>query len=262
MSPRVVPDGEPVWRALADPTRRALLDALRAGPRTTGALAAAFPTTRFAVMKHLGVLVDAALVNVERRGRERLNHLDPVPLQQAYELMCTSRPPERPAAVPVAEVALRLAEGAEEPVSDYSLDVRAQHRVHAGADRTWRALLELADWWPACWPEGERLVFEPRLGGRLGTTAGRSLDDGVRAELWGLVGALDPGRELRLDGPMGMPGPVVGQWRMELAPDGADTVVTVSHRVLGPLDGDTRAGFTRGWPRTLAALAERAAGAA
>jgi DNA-binding transcriptional ArsR family regulator len=49
VSPRKPVDDEPVWRALADPTRRALLDALRAGPRTTGSLAADFPTTRSAV---------------------------------------------------------------------------------------------------------------------------------------------------------------------------------------------------------------------
>ena len=77
-------DEEPVWRALADPTRRAILEALRSGPRTTGSLAEGFPTTRFAVMKHLGVLVGAGLVTVERRGRERFNHIDLVPLQQAY----------------------------------------------------------------------------------------------------------------------------------------------------------------------------------
>lgn len=254
MSPRVVPDVEPVWRALADPTRRAILDALRTGPRTTSALAQGFPTTRFAVMKHLGVLVDAGLVTVARRGRERLNHLNPVPLQQTYERWVT------PAAAPVAGVALRLAEHAEraETPMEHSLDVRAQHTVRAGVDRIWAALLDLADWWPPCWPDGARLVFEPHLGGRLGTTFGRDLDDGSRGALWGVVSGLHPGRELRLDGTMDIPGPVVGQWRMLLEPAGEATTVTVEHRVLGPVDESTAAGFTRGWPETLARLAGRA----
>lgn len=73
-----------VWRALGDPTRRRILDLLRNGALTTGELAAEFPVTRFAVMKHLGVLVDAGLVLVERRGRERFNHLNPVPIQAIY----------------------------------------------------------------------------------------------------------------------------------------------------------------------------------
>lgn len=72
-----------LWRALADPTRREILDMLRQGPLTTGEVCARFDTTRFAVMKHLAVLVDAKLVIVHRRGRERLNYLNPVPLQRA-----------------------------------------------------------------------------------------------------------------------------------------------------------------------------------
>ncbi len=75
-----------VWKALADPTRRAMLDELRDGPRTTGALAERFGgMTRFGVMKHLGVLEAAGLVTVERKGRERWNHLNAVPLRRIYE---------------------------------------------------------------------------------------------------------------------------------------------------------------------------------
>jgi DNA-binding transcriptional ArsR family regulator len=276
MSPRTVADTEPLWRALADPTRRALLDALRAGPRTTGVLAAEFPTTRFAVMKHLGVLVDAGLVTVERRGRERLNHLNPVPLRQAYERWV------RPFGDDAATIALRLAGAAEEGTtmttptgplptpatgpgaSPYGLDVRAEHRAAAPVDPTWAALLALATWWPPCWPDGERLAFEPRLGGRLGTVpAGAAgIDDAPAGELWGVVTGLRPGAELVLDGTMGIPGPVAGQWRLTLAPADGGTAITVAHRVLGPVDADTRAGFTTRWPGTLAALATHAEAAA
>lgn len=73
-----------VWRALGDPTRRRILDLLRERARTTGELAEEFPVTRFAVMKHLAVLVDAGLVLVERRGRERFNHLNTVPIRAIY----------------------------------------------------------------------------------------------------------------------------------------------------------------------------------
>lgn len=75
-----------VWRALADPTRRRILDLLRDGPRTTGALAESFRRlSRFAVMKHLAVLESAGLVVVRRRGRERWNHLNAVPIRAIYE---------------------------------------------------------------------------------------------------------------------------------------------------------------------------------
>src|SRR2546421_10072255 len=74
-----------LWRALADPTRRGLLDLLRDGPRTTGQLASAFPTSRFAVMKHLRILLGAGLLLVRRQGRERWNHLNAVPLQRLHD---------------------------------------------------------------------------------------------------------------------------------------------------------------------------------
>jgi len=75
-----------VWKALANDTRRAILDVLRDGPRTTGDLADAFvDLSRFAVMQHLRVLADADLVVVVREGRERWNYLNPVPIQQLYD---------------------------------------------------------------------------------------------------------------------------------------------------------------------------------
>jgi DNA-binding transcriptional ArsR family regulator len=76
---------EQVCRAIADPTRRAILDLLAAAPQTTGALADYFPTSRFAIMKHLAVLERAGLVIVTREGRERWNHLNVVPLQRLHE---------------------------------------------------------------------------------------------------------------------------------------------------------------------------------
>jgi DNA-binding transcriptional ArsR family regulator len=79
-------DLDPVWRALASPMRRAMLDVLRRGPRTTGELAERFPdVSRFAVMQHLGVLEEAQLVVAVRDGRERWNHLNVVPIRRIYE---------------------------------------------------------------------------------------------------------------------------------------------------------------------------------
>jgi DNA-binding transcriptional ArsR family regulator len=77
---------EPVFKALASPWRRKVLDLLRDGPLTTGDLDAAFPElSRFAVMQHLKVLEEANLVIVRREGRQRFNHLNAVPIRQIYE---------------------------------------------------------------------------------------------------------------------------------------------------------------------------------
>ena len=72
---------EKVFRALADPSRRMLLDRLFAkGGQTLGALAAEMPMSRQAVTKHLAVLEEANLVSVHWRGREKLHYLNPVPI--------------------------------------------------------------------------------------------------------------------------------------------------------------------------------------
>ncbi len=73
---------EDVFRAIADPTRRAILDRLRAGPANAGALAADFRQSRPAISKHLRVLRQARLVVDTRLGRERLYTIDPIPLQR------------------------------------------------------------------------------------------------------------------------------------------------------------------------------------
>jgi len=75
-----------VFKALADPTRRQLLDALfELDGQTLTALEEGVPMTRFGVMKHLKVLEEAGLVTTRRRGREKLHFLNPVPIRQVYE---------------------------------------------------------------------------------------------------------------------------------------------------------------------------------
>ena len=75
-----------VFRALADPTRRSLLDELFAQDgQTLSALERRLPMTRFGVMKHLRVLEDAGLVTTRRRGREKLHFLNPVPIRLVHD---------------------------------------------------------------------------------------------------------------------------------------------------------------------------------
>ncbi len=79
-----------MFRALADPTRRLLLDALFAKDgRTLGDLEAVVATrtemTRFGVSKHLRLLEEAGLVVTEKRGREKFHYLNPVPIRQIHD---------------------------------------------------------------------------------------------------------------------------------------------------------------------------------
>src|SRR5690606_10890746 len=75
-----------IFKALGHRARRQILDLLKAGPRTTGDLCTHLPELdRCTVMQHLGVLEEAGLVIAERRGRERWNHLDALPIHAIHE---------------------------------------------------------------------------------------------------------------------------------------------------------------------------------
>lgn len=77
---------DPVFKALANATRRRMLDALRDNPLTTGELCTRFPDlNRCTVMQHVGVLEAADLVIAVRRGRVRWNHLNPLPIKALHD---------------------------------------------------------------------------------------------------------------------------------------------------------------------------------
>ncbi len=80
---RRVPDPDVIWQALADATRRRLVELLVTGPRTTGQLVEQFDgQSRTSVMKHLGLLEAAGVVRVRRAGRVRWNQLDSAPIRK------------------------------------------------------------------------------------------------------------------------------------------------------------------------------------
>src|SRR3569832_2243092 len=75
-----------VFKALADPTRRSLLDELfKEDGQTLTSLEERLPMTRFGVMKHLRVLEDAGLVKTKKRGREKLHFLNVVPIRLVHD---------------------------------------------------------------------------------------------------------------------------------------------------------------------------------
>jgi DNA-binding transcriptional ArsR family regulator len=102
-----------VFRALSHATRRAILDVLRGGPRTTGEVCARFPALdRCTVMQHLGVLERADLVVVRSEGRLRWNHLNVLPIKDIHDRWIG------PYATRAADLLSRLRDDLEEPASD------------------------------------------------------------------------------------------------------------------------------------------------
>lgn len=111
-----------VFKALANPVRRQICDELRLRPLTTKQLCTSFSELdRCTVMQHLKVLENAGLVVAARRGRERFNHLDAMPIQQIHERWIG------PHAARAAEGLLKLKQSleAEEPEQDSLNSVRS-----------------------------------------------------------------------------------------------------------------------------------------
>jgi DNA-binding transcriptional ArsR family regulator/uncharacterized protein YndB with AHSA1/START domain len=239
-----------VWKALADPTRRRILDLLKDRPRTTGDLCSAFSLSRFAVMKHLGVLETAELVVVRRDGRERWNHLNAVPLRRIYEHYID------PVSDHLASSLLRLADVAERKEADMTpaaelvvrtMSIEQEVTVAAPPARVFAALSEEIDrWWsPRLYDAPTTLTLEARIGGRFFEQHG---DDMV---LWAIVGCLEPNKKLVLDGPIGLCTPVSGVTTFELEERDGGTTVRVSHRAIGAIGEEQIAGYNRGWERLI-----------
>lgn len=241
----------PVWRALADPTRRWILDLLRDRPRTTGELDEAFDGPRFAAMKHLTVLEDAGLVRVRRCGRQRWNHLDPVPIQRLSERWI--RPYEAHWASSLLAVQRHVEADSEESATMGelgSIHLGAQVTIAGSPAQVWHALTaETAAWWGAPHQRGGAagIVVDARLGGHLE----ERWDHGGCA-IWGTVTALRHDEHLEIEGPFGMAGPVAGVVRIDLEPRGDATLVRRSHEAVGRVDDATQRSQRTGWEDLLA----------
>lgn len=248
---------DPLWRALADPTRRKILDLLRQKPRTTGELADAFPTSRFAVMKHLSVLSQAGLVVSRRRWRERWNHLNAVPLQELYERWV------KPYEAAWAAGLVNLKRRAERPDQGDSMasntsyelaaaDVELEIPIDAPRERVWNALVDEIDgWWRKDFVDRATRAFilEPRPGGRVYEDWGEG-----RGRLWYTVASIEPPSRLLLSGQF-FPvycGGSLGTSYLTLALEeakggGGRTLLKLSDSVIGRLAGDFASELTQGW---------------
>ncbi len=227
--------GEPdLWRALASPWRRRLLDLLREAPATTGALAEQIPElSRFAVMQHLGVLAGAGVVIAERRGRDRVNYINPVPLREWYERWV------QPLADAVSAELLTLKRQAEtgEPAMHAAIEpirtvrLAFELRIQASAERTFQVMTQQAHRWFPHNFGGDRLrrvVLEPRVGGQHYEDWG----DG-RGHLYGEVTLYDPPRRWATRGRL-MAGTIMDT-DYQLTGEPGAVVVRVTKVAVGPL---------------------------
>lgn len=238
-----------VWRALSDPTRRALLDGLRAGPRTTGDLVASIPDmTRFGVMKHLAVLVEAGLVIARKEGRQRWNHLNAVPLKMVFERWVSKYEDQWAGSL------IRLKNTAERkhemPAKIIDKPARIAHvtvqiDIDAPKETVFNAWLDRPDEW-FYENEESRELRPTRCERRLGGKFYMALPDGgfnVIAE----ITMIKPNNKIRLRGDCTMPDAFIANMTVAFEQRGSGTRVIVDHRMAGDFSDDTPAGFEEGW---------------
>lgn len=234
-----------LWRALASPWRRRLLDLLRNGPATTGTLARQIPElSRFAVMQHLGVLADAGVVLIERRGRDRFNYLNAVPLREWYERWVQPLADIDAAALLAFKRTVETG-GDEMPVATEPVrTVRLAYelRVRASAQRTFEVMTrQVLDWFPHTYG-GDRVravVVEPRVGGRHYEDWG-----GENGHLYGQVTLFDPPRAWATRGRLS-PGTVLDTEYELTEEPGPVTVVRVTKVAVGPISDEEAAGIAQ-----------------
>src|SRR5215469_9813627 len=239
---RLEDDAHSMWRALADPTRRGILDMLRERPLITGEIAAQFPISRIAVMRHLEVLSDAGLVTSRKRGRERWHYLNAVPLQQLHRRWAD------PAAAGFASALLRLADTVEaegmpmesnRPTIDVALDLEI-----AGTPAAVFAALtkDIGGWWghPFVTTRATSLALDPRLGGLFT----ERWDNG--GQVIASVTGWAPDEHLQLVGPFHM-GVGVGVAAFDLAESATGTLLQFSFRAIGVMDAEAAGAMSRAW---------------
>jgi DNA-binding transcriptional ArsR family regulator/uncharacterized protein YndB with AHSA1/START domain len=235
-------DTAPLWRALADPTRRRILDLLRERPLITGEIAAQFPISRIAVMRHLEVLSEAGLVTSRKRGRERWHYLNAVPLQKLHRRWA------EPAAAGFASALLRLQDTVEaegrpmepiRPTVDVALDIEI-----AGTPATVFTALtkDVGGWWghPFVTARATSLALDPRLGGLFT----ERWDNG--GQVIASVTGWAQDEHLQLTGAFHM-GVGIGVAAFDLAESGAGTLLRFSFRAIGVMDAAVAEDMSRGW---------------
>jgi uncharacterized protein YndB with AHSA1/START domain/DNA-binding transcriptional ArsR family regulator len=218
----------PAFRALADPSRRLLLDRLfeRDG-QTLGELTGYLPDmTRFGVMRHLGVLESAGLISTRKVGREKRHYLNPVPIRRIHDRWISKY------AAPVIGTMSAIKDHLEAPPMAVPPD-EIEHvysiYINAEPDRVWRAITDGDE--TAQYYYGTRVNSDWTVGSRVSY----DYPDGkVAAD--GEVLAYEPSKRLemtflaRWDPEVEAEGPIIHVW--ELEPEDGATKLTVTSRGL------------------------------
>lgn len=240
-----------VFRALADPTRRALLDSLhQRNGQTLGELCQPLAMARQSASQHLELLEAANLVTTVRRGREKLHYLNPVPVQEIAERWIDKF--ERPRLAALSTLKRRAEEHDMPEAPDAEMNDRPTFRyvtyICATPERVWHALTD-ADLTAEYWGHSNISDWQAGSGWEHRRTDGSGIADVI-----GTVLEADPPRRLVMtfDGPGAQPSEGPNRVSFEIEPYHDIVRVTVTHVNLA--DTDALEAVSTGWPAVMANL--------
>jgi uncharacterized protein YndB with AHSA1/START domain/DNA-binding transcriptional ArsR family regulator len=238
-----VDDDDAVFRALADPTRRALLDRLREhNGQTLGELCGPLEMTRQSATQHLDVLEAANLITIVRRGREKLHYLNPVPLWTIAERWIEKF--EQPRLRALSAIKQRAEEGT---MADRPRYVYVTY-IESSPERVWEALTDpdlTAQYW------GHSNVSDWQAGS---PWEHRRADGSGIADVTGIVLESVPPRRLTMtfDAPGEAPPEGPSKVTFDIEPYHEIVRLTVTHENLA--GGDALEAVSAGWPAVCANL--------
>ncbi|MFK3960495.1 helix-turn-helix domain-containing protein [Guptibacillus hwajinpoensis] len=237
------------FRALTHPIRREILDLLKNAPKTTGEISEAFANiSRYAVMKHLTILEEANLVLVRRKGRQRLNFLNAISLQNMADRWMSHV--QSNVASSLLTLKSTIERGITQMDNEFKLDtfqIEQEVRIEAPIEKVFASLTEdINSWWAyrLC-GEDSTLSFENEIGGRF-------IEKGKNSQaLWGTITFLHAPYEIRLNGLLGMTGAVTSAYAYKLKEDREATILSLSHQASGLLDPNWHTAHEEGWKELL-----------
>ena len=236
-----------IWKALSDPTRRSILNLLKNAPRTTGEISDQFKDlSRYAVMKHLGVLEKADLITIKREGKFRWNYLNPTPIQKTYEKWVSN----------LVQLSLftdsttRKMGQNKHPAYTSKLTVSATFK--SPQEKVWKTLTkDISRWWVAeCYthPDTRKVILEVKPGGLLYEDIGNK-----EGFVWGMVMGIHQPYTLLLKGQISakLGGPALSFINISLESKQQHTKLQVTEVVLGQVSDRLLKSLRKHWKTLL-----------
>ncbi len=245
-----------IWKVLADPTRRKLMDLIREAPKTTSDLVAEFQTIgRCAVMKHLSMLESSSLISIRRSGKYRWNHINAVPLQQIYERWVKKYE------VQWATNLIQIKDQAEnsskiENEKKYTnmestvntINIRMEIPIKATIQDTWDCLInDVGLWWNKGFYTSQKtknFIIEPVVGGRMFEDYGNN--EGL---LWANVIVLDSPTVIEFKGHLTpeFGGPAISFLKLKLEETDNGTLLILTDSIMGNVSEKSQTDLAAGW---------------